>query len=244
MCWHSDGLQYIYPTNVYANVWICRCMQGLSEGLRNNQTIVELNLSGCNLTDEAVKVLASIIKVCSQYNLPHCQTASGSCQCMIGDSLQPKPEPQHCELTTLPYITVTCSNCSSMLPQFPWQRLGWCLLVEQSPGQHAHVLQANAAEADVQTWHEGLREYPDLSLEPHLRRRQFRARNQEIRGRVSARCGGLRILHLAENMVRHGYCILLRASLTGMPTQAHVFRAWVVHARLHSLCTEPIKQQV
>ena len=79
------------------------------------------------------------------------------------------------------------------------------MLLKQLPNQDAYVLQANAAEADVQTWHEGLREYPDLSLEPHLRRRQFRARNQEIRGRVSARCGGLQILHLAENMVRHGF---------------------------------------
>lgn len=62
-------------------------------------------------------------------------------------------------------------------------------------------LQAKAAEADVQEWHEGLREYPDLSLAPGLRRRQFRARNQEIRGRVLARCGGLQVLNLAENKV-------------------------------------------
>ena len=66
----------------------------------------------------------------------------------------------------------------------------------------ASGLQANAADADVQAWHEGLREYPDLSLEPHLRRRQFRARNREIRSRVLARCGGLQILYLAENQVR------------------------------------------
>ena len=67
---------------------------------------------------------------------------------------------------------------------------------------HGCLLQANAAEADVQEWHEGLREYPDLSLAPHLRRQQFRARSREIRGRVQARCGGLQILHLAENKVR------------------------------------------
>ena len=63
------------------------------------------------------------------------------------------------------------------------------------------LLQAKAAEADVQEWHEGLREYPDLSLAPPLRRQQFRARNREIRGRVLARCGGLQTLHLAENKV-------------------------------------------
>ena len=70
------------------------------------------------------------------------------------------------------------------------------------PPIHSCSLQANAAQADVQEWHEGLREYPDLSLAPHLRRQQFRARNREIRGRVQARCGGLQILHLAENKVR------------------------------------------
>lgn len=61
--------------------------------------------------------------------------------------------------------------------------------------------QAKAAEADVQEWHEGLREYPDLSLAPSLRRRQFRQRNRDIRGRVLARCGGLQIVNLAENQV-------------------------------------------
>lgn len=68
-------------------------------------------------------------------------------------------------------------------------------------------LQANAAEADVQEWHEGLREYPDLSLAPHLRRQQFRAKSREIRGRVLARCGGLQILHLAENKVSPEHCM-------------------------------------
>jgi len=42
-------------------------------------------------------------------------------------------------------------------------------------------------------------------LAPHLRRQQFRARSREIRGRVQARCGGLQILHLAENKVRAGF---------------------------------------
>ncbi len=74
--------------------------------------------------------------------------------------------------------------------------------VQGVPPIHGWELQANAAEADVQEWHEGLREYPDLSLAPHLRRQQFRARSREIRGRVQARCGGLQILHLAENKVR------------------------------------------
>jgi hypothetical protein len=35
----------------------------LSDGLRTNQTIAELNLSGCKISDEGVKVLAGIIKV-------------------------------------------------------------------------------------------------------------------------------------------------------------------------------------
>ena len=67
------------------------------------------------------------------------------------------------------------------------------------------LLQAKAAQVDVQEWHEGLREYPDLSLAPPLRRQQFRARNREIRGRVLARCGGLQTLHLAENKVGPDY---------------------------------------
>ena len=69
------------------------------------------------------------------------------------------------------------------------------------------MVQANAAEADVQEWHEGLRVYPDLSLAPHLRRQQFRARNREIEGTVLARCGGLQILHLAENKVTSLTCL-------------------------------------
>ena len=77
---------------------------------------------------------------------------------------------------------------------------------------HDWLLQANAAEADVQEWHEGLREYPDLSLAPHLRRQQFRARSREIRGRVQARCGGLQILHLAENKVRAQFGIFRNIS--------------------------------
>lgn len=32
------------------------------EGLRANQTVSELNLSGCKLSDDGAKVLASIIK--------------------------------------------------------------------------------------------------------------------------------------------------------------------------------------
>jgi len=38
-------------------------LQVLSDGLRTNQTIAELNLSGCKISDEGVKVLAGIIKV-------------------------------------------------------------------------------------------------------------------------------------------------------------------------------------
>ena len=38
------------------------CLQGLLEGLRANQTVSELNLSGCKLTDEGITVMASIIK--------------------------------------------------------------------------------------------------------------------------------------------------------------------------------------
>ncbi|DBB01949.1 TPA: hypothetical protein ACH3X1_000538 [Trebouxia sp. C0004] len=76
-----------------------------------------------------------------------------------------------------------------------------CKISDEGVKVLAGIIKANAAEADVQEWHEGLREYPDLSLAPHLRRQQFRARSREIRGRVQARCGGLQILHLAENKI-------------------------------------------
>lgn len=38
-------------------------MQVLGAGLRTSQTIAELNLSGCKISDEGVQVLAGIIKV-------------------------------------------------------------------------------------------------------------------------------------------------------------------------------------
>ncbi|KAL0039275.1 hypothetical protein WJX79_001133 [Trebouxia sp. C0005] len=76
-----------------------------------------------------------------------------------------------------------------------------CKISDEGVKVLAGIIKANAAEADVQEWHEGLREYPDLSLAPHLRRQQFRARSREIRGRVQARCGGLHLLHLAENKI-------------------------------------------
>ena len=87
-------------------------LQALSEGLRSNQTIAELNLCGCKLTDEAVKVLASIIKVCSQDNieLPCCQDATevlSFCdwQCMTGDELAA----QLCTVTLQPTHTTLCT---------------------------------------------------------------------------------------------------------------------------------------
>ena len=67
----------------------------------------------------------------------------------------------------------------------------------------------------MQEWHEGLREYPDLSLAPHLRRQQFRAKSREIRGRALARCGGLQILHLAENKV------LLKLNYISLPSRVY-----------------------
>lgn len=82
MCVGPQMVSRTQTTNscVQVSVYVY-CVQALSEGLRNNQTIVELNLSGCNLTDEAVKVLASIIKVCSHNHLTHCQNANGRQQC-------------------------------------------------------------------------------------------------------------------------------------------------------------------
>ena len=38
-------------------------MQVLGAGLGTSQTIAELNLSGCKISDEGVQVLAGIIKV-------------------------------------------------------------------------------------------------------------------------------------------------------------------------------------
>ena len=54
----------------------------------------------------------------------------------------------------------------------------------------------------MEEWHGGLREYPDLSLEPRLRRALFRQRRREIAREVAGRCGGLLRLQLAQNKVQ------------------------------------------
>jgi len=53
-------------------------LQVLSDGLRDNQTIAELNLSGCKISDEGIKVLAGVIKVTSILWAPSCMRAQTS----------------------------------------------------------------------------------------------------------------------------------------------------------------------
>ena len=67
--------------------FLCLCVQALSEGLRSNQTIAELNLSGCKITDEGVKVLASIIKVCSLDQHPFLLACTVGCSAQTGSYL-------------------------------------------------------------------------------------------------------------------------------------------------------------
>ena len=64
------------------------------------------------------------------------------------------------------------------------------------------MLQAAAAQREIEEWHEGLREYPDLSLAPKLRKKIYKRRAKEIKGLVVSRQQGLQVLHLSENEVR------------------------------------------
>lgn len=73
----------------------------------------------------------------------------------------------------------------------------------------AVVLQAHAAQQLTEEWHEGLREYPDLSLPARQRRRAFRRRGKEISNLVRQRHPGLQLLDLSENQVGKGPALLL-----------------------------------
>ena len=64
------------------------------------------------------------------------------------------------------------------------------------------LLQARAAQRETEEWHEGLREYPDMSLAPRLRQRLLRQRQRDIRAAVQSRFLGLQLLDLSENQVR------------------------------------------
>ena len=63
------------------------------------------------------------------------------------------------------------------------------------------LLQARAAQRETEEWHEGLREYPDMSLAPRLRQRLLRQRQRDIRAAVQSRFLGLQLLDLSENQV-------------------------------------------
>ena len=176
--------------------------------------------------------------------LPECYWKSLVWQCVIGDTFAAQRCTVAANTHTASDISVTCSNCLGCHTMHDNStRLGKILLWQNTAlARHRSlgddldnatgVLQANAAEADVQAWHEGLREYPDLSLEPHLRRQQFRARNQEIRGRVLARCGGLQMLHLAENQVRHRVSTTDTAVIANSSALGH---AWSTSDYIHSV---------
>lgn len=64
------------------------------------------------------------------------------------------------------------------------------------------LLQARAAQQETEEWHEGLREYPDMSLAPRLRQRLLRQRQRDIQAAVQSRFLGLQLLDLSENQVR------------------------------------------
>ncbi|KAK9814786.1 hypothetical protein WJX72_011466 [[Myrmecia] bisecta] len=91
--------------------------------------------------------------------------------------------------------------------------LAGCSITDSGVAAIVGVIKAATARRAMEEWHEALREYPDLSLAPGLRRRVYRERRQQIASLVKTRCGGLLLLNLADNQISDKGALELAAAI-------------------------------